>query len=76
VQFLKNSIDYHWTELWKAAIGLLDFVGTKKEQLDAHNALGKLIQEVATLSSSISFTPLIFHHNIDYWHAHDGILLR
>lgn len=38
--------DYHWPELWKALIGLLDFLVNKLDSLLTTGGVEQLIQEV------------------------------
>lgn len=41
--------DYHWPQLWKAIIGLLDFLGGKLEGLSSITGIEQLLQEALVL---------------------------
>jgi hypothetical protein len=46
--------DYHWLQLWKAIIGLIDFLGVKLDELSSITGVEQLLQEVCcTLWSPI-----------------------
>ena len=38
--------DYHWLQLWKAIIGLIDFLGVKLDELLSITGVEQLLQEV------------------------------
>lgn len=46
--------DYHWQELWRALVLLLDFLASKLESLTTTGGVEQLAQEV---SSSYTVTP-------------------
>lgn len=41
-----NIIDYHWEELWKAVISLLEFVSSKFESVKMLGRVDELLEEV------------------------------
>ena len=41
-----HEIEYHWLQLWKAIIGLLDFLGGKLDELTSTVGIEDLLQEV------------------------------
>ena len=43
---LDHEIEYHWLQLWKAIIGLLDFLGGKLDELTPTAGIEELLQEV------------------------------
>lgn len=43
---LDREIEYHWLQLWKAIIGLLDFLGGKLDELTPTAGIEELLQEV------------------------------
>ena len=43
---LDHEIEYHWLQLWKAIIGLLDFLGGKLDELKSTAGIEELLQEV------------------------------
>ena len=43
---LDREIEYHWLQLWKAIIGLLDFLGGKLDELTSTVGIEELLQEV------------------------------
>jgi len=47
--------DYHWLQLWKAIIGLLDFLGGKLEELSSIVGIERLLQESLVLLD-VAFT--------------------
>ena len=49
-----SCADYHWPELWKALIGLLDFLVNKLDSLLTTGGVEQLIQEVCTDSWSVA----------------------
>ncbi|KAI9512521.1 hypothetical protein F5148DRAFT_973492 [Russula earlei] len=46
--------DYHWLQLWKAIIGLLDFLGSKLGELSSTVGIGQLVQESLVLLDIVS----------------------
>ncbi|KAI0275011.1 hypothetical protein BC834DRAFT_850678 [Gloeopeniophorella convolvens] len=46
--------EYHWLELWKAAIGLLDFLGGKLDELVPTGSIEWLVQEALVLLDIVS----------------------
>jgi hypothetical protein len=40
--------DYDWAELWRAAVGLLDFLSNKLDSLMTTGGVERLAQEVST----------------------------
>jgi len=46
--------DYHWLQLWKAIIGLLDFLGSKMGELSSTVGIGQLFQESLVLLDIVS----------------------
>lgn len=51
---LLMQTDYHWLQLWKAIIGLLDFLGVKLDELSSITGIEQLLQEVCCTLCSIS----------------------
>lgn len=45
-----REIDYHWSQLWKAIVGLLDFLGGKTDELTSTTGVEQLLQEVCDIS--------------------------
>lgn len=41
-----HEIEYHWLQLWKAIIGLLDFLGGKLDELTSTVGIEELLEEV------------------------------
>lgn len=41
--------EYHWLQLWKAIIGLLDFLGGKLEEFSSIVGIEQLLQEVCVV---------------------------
>ncbi|KAH9997714.1 hypothetical protein BJV74DRAFT_826047 [Russula compacta] len=47
-------LDYHWLQLWKAIIGLLEFLGGKLEELSSTVGIGQLLRESLVLLDIVS----------------------
>ncbi|KAI0001680.1 hypothetical protein BJV77DRAFT_969154 [Russula vinacea] len=53
-QRLLMQTEYHWIQLWKAIIGLLDFLGSKLDELSSIASIGQLLQESLILLDIVS----------------------
>ncbi|KAH9004073.1 hypothetical protein EDB86DRAFT_2886537 [Lactarius hatsudake] len=53
-------LDYHWSQLWKAIIGLLDFLGGKIDELTSTTGIEQLLQESLVLLDIASSKAEIF----------------
>lgn len=53
-------LDYHWSQLWKAIIGLLDFLGGKMDELTSTTGIEQLLQESLVLLDIASSKAEIF----------------
>ncbi|KAH9065797.1 hypothetical protein EDB87DRAFT_1593217 [Lactarius vividus] len=53
-------LDYHWSQLWKAIIGLLDFLGSKIDELTSTTGIEQLLQESLILLDIASSKAEIF----------------
>lgn len=53
-------LDYHWSQLWKAIIGLLDFLGSKIDELTSTTDIEQLVQESLILLDIASTKAEIF----------------
>ncbi|KAH9081708.1 hypothetical protein EDB83DRAFT_2334344 [Lactarius deliciosus] len=53
-------LDYHWSQLWKAIIGLLDFLGGKFDELTSTTGIEQLLQESLVLLDIASSKAEIF----------------
>jgi len=43
--------EYHWTEFWRAVLGLLEFLTKKIDELQSAAGIRPLIKEVSTLTT-------------------------
>jgi hypothetical protein len=50
---LRSLQDYDWAELWRSAVGLLDFLSNKLNSLTTTGGVESLAQEVSPFSRSL-----------------------
>lgn len=55
---IDTKADYHWLQVWKAIIGLLDFLGGKLDELSSTVGIEQLLREVMLYG----FGPLAVAH--------------
>jgi hypothetical protein len=61
---LDNSLDYHWEELWKSLVSLLDFITTKLGKPSEGGRVEQLVQEVSSKVSKLDmFLPDLITDN-------------
>ncbi|KAI5835984.1 hypothetical protein K523DRAFT_259495 [Schizophyllum commune Tattone D] len=58
LQVWRTRLDYHWSELWAATLGLLTFLSTKLGDLLTTGEIEALISEASTSSSSCRYKVL------------------
>jgi len=46
-----HTPEYHWTEFWRAVLGLLEFLTKKIDELQGAAGIRTLIKEVSTLTT-------------------------
>jgi hypothetical protein len=46
IWLVDHEVEYHWLHLWKAIIGLLDFLGGKLDELTSTMGIEELLEEV------------------------------
>ena len=46
-----HTPEYHWTEFWRAVLGLLEFLTKKIDELQSAAGIRTLIKEVGTLTT-------------------------